>query len=314
MKRAQLLPLLILGVLLSPTSSTRGAELDQANATKQFEIVPCLLPARIRKLGNLVYPERRRLVEATALKCDLKGGEYTYYDRAAPENAIAFFSALAEDGNSDAQVSLGDVYQYLFDEPRYEQAAHWYQQASDNGSKSGMLRLARLYEKGNGVEQDGLMATNLWREATGAGEELVLASELDAARTAADERIGRLTDELSNRNEEADSIRRQLDVARADIDERQQALGVAETELRSKERRLAELELAQTNTQELTNLRSQLAQQKRTIEDQRYDIASLEGNLGVQEAQLKANLRQVQLQNNRLQEELAAVSSKELGA
>ena len=73
---------------------------------------------------------------------------------------------------------------------------------------------------------------------------------------------------------------------------------------------MAELELAQTNTQELTNLRSQLAQQKRTIEDQRYDIASLEGNLGVQEAQLKANLRQVQLQNNRLQEELAAVSSK----
>lgn len=310
MKHTQLLSLLLLGVLLSQISSTSGAKATQATAAKQYEIVPCLLPARIRKLGNLVYPERRRLVESSALECGLKGGEYTYYDRAAPESAVAFFSSLAADGNGEAQVSLGDVYQYLFEEPRYEQAAHWYQLASENGIKAGMMRLAQLYERGTGVAQDELMATNLWREATGAGEELVLASELDAARTAADERIAGLTDELQTRNEEADTVRRQLEVARADIGERQSVLAAAEAQLRRKEQRFTELERIQTNTTELTGLRTQLAQQRRTIEDQRYDIASLQGNLGVQEAQLKANLRQVELQNRRLQRELAMVSSK----
>ena len=99
-----------------------------------------------------------------------------------------------------AQVSLGDVYQYLYTPPRYEDAAQWYAKASEAGSKKAKMQLARLYERGLGTQQDGLLAVNLWREATGAGEELVLASELEAARTAADERIAQLTEQLQRRS------------------------------------------------------------------------------------------------------------------
>lgn len=288
-----------------PLNAGSQEQVDMAAATREYEIVPCLLPARVRKLGNMTYPERRRLVEVAARDCRLKGGEYTFYDRAKPEAAVQFFRKMAEGGDADAQVSLGDVYQYLYVDPNYEQAAYWYKQAADAGSSKGKMQLARLYERGLGVEQDTLLATNLWREATGAGEELVLASTLEAAKTAATARINDLTEQLRVSNESAEAARYELATARSEIDNRKQKLLVAQADLAEAQQKLQQAGPNQANTAELAALRLEITQREEVIAEQRDQIDSLEDNLGVQQAQLTAKLRQVERQNRRLNEELA---------
>jgi len=300
---------LILAMTTPSVLGESGSQVDMSIVTKEHEVVPCLLPARVRKIGNLTYPERRRLIEASARNCRLKGGEFTHYDRAKPESAVAFFSGLAESGDVDAQVSLGDVYQYLYVEADYDKAAHWYQRASDAGSKQGMMQLARLYERGLGVAADPLMATNLWREATGAGEELVLASELEAAKTQAASRISELTNQLRQSNEQTEAVRYELAQARTEVQTRRASLQQAQAQLADIRGKIEQAAASEQNAEQLAQLRTRLTGQERTIEEQRFQIASLEDNLGVREAQLSANLRKVERQNQRLNEELSKVTA-----
>ena len=276
---------------------------------KDFQIVPCLLPSRVRKLGNLVYPERRRLTETTAKQCELRGGEYTFYDRATPESSVAFFQPLAEAGDPVAQVSLGEVYEYLFDEPRYGDAVAWYRKAADQGDTTGLRRLAHLYESGLGVPADTLLATNLWRQAIGTDENLVLASEMAAVRTAADERIATLTAELRARNAESENLRRALAAAEQDIVERRGTLDRARADVASLQRELASVRSqGGADPQRVASLERNLAERTQVIEEQRYRIESMEADLGAQQAQLLASVKRVELENERLQSELGRAS------
>jgi len=297
-----------LALLVLPGTTVVTAEPDMLATAKTYQIVPCLLPARVRRLGNMTYPERRKLVESSARECELRGGEYTYYDRSQPDSAAAFFTKLAEGGDLDAQLSLGDVYQYLYTPPRYQDAAAWYQKAATAGNATAKMQLARLAERGLGVPQDGLLAVNLWREATGAGEELVLASELEAYKTSADQRIAQLTTQLQKRSEETTAARTALAQAQQDLVTRRSAMAVAERDLAALRNKISTLSAG--DPAELAKLRTQLVEQQKTIDDQRYQIDSLDGELGVQEAQLAANLKQVEAQNRRLTEELAQVNSE----
>ena len=297
-----------IALLVLPGTTVVTAEPDMLATAKTYQIVPCLLPARVRRLGNMTYPERRKLVESSARECELRGGEYTYYDRAQPDSAAAFFTKLAEGGDPDAQLSLGDVYQYLYTPPRYTDAAAWYQKAATAGSATAKMQLARLSERGLGVPQDGLLAVNLWREATGAGEELILASELEAYKTSADQRIAQLTTQLQKRSEETTAARTALAQAQQDLVARRAAMAVAERDVVTLRTKISTM--AAGDPTELTRLRTQLAVQQKTIDDQRYQIDSLDGELGVQEAQLAANLKQVEAQNRRLTDELAQVNTE----
>lgn len=297
---------LVLAML--PGSIAVTSEPDMLATARTYEIVPCLLPARVRRLGNMTYPERRKLVETSARECELRGGEYTYYDRAQPDSAALFFRPLADAGDADAQLNLGDVYQYLYTPARYQDAVAWYQKAATAGNATAKMQLARLYERGLGVGKDGLLAVNLWREATGAGEELVLASELEAYKTAADERIAQLTTQLQKRSEEASAARTALVQAQQDIASRRAAMAIAEADLQGLRQKVGAMSAG--DPIELTKLRNQIAAQQKTIDDQRFQIDSLDGELGVQEAQLAANLKQVETQNRRLTEELARVNTE----
>lgn len=69
---------------------------------------------------------------------------------------------LADRGNADAEASIG----YLHDSGRfgpthYEQAAEWYERAAAQGHVFSMVRLAAMYAKGIGVDQDSSRA-NYW--------------------------------------------------------------------------------------------------------------------------------------------------------
>ena len=300
----RIVSLLTIVTLIAPATVGSEEQVDMSEATRDYEIVPCLLPARVRKLGNMTYPERRRLKEMSARDCNLRGGEYTFYDRAKPEGAVAFFSRLAEAGDEEAQVSLGDVYQYLFAEPDYPQAFAWYQKAAEAGNKKGMMQLARLYERGLGVDANPLLATNLWREATGAGEELVLASTLEEARTQASARINELTLQLRESNESAESMRAELATARSEVQSRRQRLAAAEKQLVAMREEVQQAAASQADAAETAALRAEIAQREDVIRQQQDQIDALEDNLGVQQAQLTASLRQVERNNRRLTEEL----------
>lgn len=62
---------------------------------------------------------------------------------------------LAERGDSEAQVSLGWMYQTGQGFKRdYHRAAHWYRQAADQGNGLAQYSLGELYARGLGVAQD----------------------------------------------------------------------------------------------------------------------------------------------------------------
>ena len=58
----------------------RGKNYDAVDPNKP---VVCLLPGRVRKVGGMMtYLERRKPAEMAASECEIRGGEYTLYDRA----------------------------------------------------------------------------------------------------------------------------------------------------------------------------------------------------------------------------------------
>ncbi|MEQ9462318.1 MAG: caspase family protein [Haliea sp.] len=285
--------------------ASRAAEL------KEFDIVPCLLPPRVRRLGGIVYPERRQLTHVTAKVCELRGGEYTAYDRATPEASVAFFLPLAEEGDPAAQTRLGEVYQYLFAEPRYNDAMVWYQRAAEQDDVTALRRLAHLHENGLGVERDPLLATNLWRQATGMGDALVLASDAEAARTAAEQRVEQLTGQLRTRNAEADALRLELADAQAGLAERRNALLGASGEVAVLRQQLARAreQQAPDDSGRVAALERDLREKQQLLEDQQFQLESLEATLDARQATLVASVRQVELENRRLQGELERVSA-----
>ncbi len=306
-------------VILAVVGATGVVGDDRASKPEVQEnvIVACLLPSRVRRLGGIVYPERRRLTQTTAKKCELRGGEYTAYDRSQPESAVAFFVPLANDGDAKAQTSLGEVYEYLFDTPHYAQAAQWYQKAADQGDLTAVRRLAHLYEFGLGVEKDPLLATNLWRRALGANDDFVLASTLQQAQTAADQRIASLTDALRARNADVESLGRSLASAQASLATEKKSLASAETSIAALQSNLTAARTSQTGAdpQKTAQLEKELADKQRQLDEQRFQIQTKEIALDSQQAQLAANLKQAKLENDRLKHELGkttAVSDADL--
>jgi hypothetical protein len=300
-----------LALVLAIGSMTADAGVANANTgtaeVKDNVIVACLLPARVRKLGGIVYPERRRLTQETAKRCELRGGEYTMYDRARPESAVAFFTPLANDGDATAQTQLGEVYEYLFDAPDYKQAAVWYRKAADQNDLTAARRLAHLYEFGLGVDKDPLLATNLWRRAMGVNDEFVLASTLDQAKTEADQRIAALTAQLRARNADADALARSLAAAQDTLAKEKASLASAENNITDLKQQIAGAQISKQrdDPERLAQLERSLAEAQRKLDDQRYQIDTKQIALDSQKAQLEANLKQTQLENDRLKQELA---------
>ena len=70
-------------------STAFDATILPAEKIDKLLVVDCLLPGQVRKLGGaLTYLTPRRPVKATALECEIRGGEYVAYDRA--DYATAF--------------------------------------------------------------------------------------------------------------------------------------------------------------------------------------------------------------------------------
>lgn len=132
-------------------------------------VVDCLLPGQVRKLGRgQVYMTPRRPTKTSASECEIRGGEYTAYDRADYRTALRVWLDSANGGDPRAQTNVGEIYEKgLGVEPDYALAAEWYRKAADQGFERAMLNLGQLYELGHGVEQDGVEAVAWYRKASG---------------------------------------------------------------------------------------------------------------------------------------------------
>ncbi|WP_269618388.1 caspase family protein [Zhongshania sp. BJYM1] len=162
----------------TPESEVSGTPANSEDVIAGLQIVDCLLPGQLRKLGNMAYMSPRRPIKTTAADCRIRGGEYVAYDRADYKTALKVWLPSAEDGDAEAQLSVGEIFEKgLGTEPNYEVAVFWYKKAADQGNKSALFNLGTLYEQGLGVEQDRLQAINYYRQAWGMPEDSLIYQE-----------------------------------------------------------------------------------------------------------------------------------------
>jgi len=223
-------------------------------------VVDCLLPGKVRRLGNnMVYLKARRPIRTTARDCRIRGGEYVEYDRADYRTALRVWQGRAEEGDTEAQVIVGEIYEKgLGTAPDYALAAEWYRRAAEAGNTRGQMNLAYLFEQGLGVEQDVVRALNWYRKAAGAeGDALMFAS---AARERIDAAREELARELEVMRDRQRGLQRLQEQARSELERlRESESDDAGAALREMERQLAQANnRAATHERRTEQLRAEL--------------------------------------------------------
>jgi hypothetical protein len=206
------------------TPAAIAASSAQASSgVSDLYVVDCLLPGQVRVVGGRTYLTPRRPTRATAGDCRIRGGEYVAYDRANLKSALNVWLPAAEQGDADAQNSVGEIFERgLGGEPNYEAAAIWYGKAAEQGHSSALLNLGTLYEQGRGVEKDRLKALNYYRRSWGLSEDDLL------YKSAVDRELESVRNELQEQITERDAqirlLQKQLDALE------QQTAGASEAE------------------------------------------------------------------------------------
>jgi len=165
-------------VLLSCGSQPTKQSSAAANAVENLadlQVVDCLLPGQVRRLGSSTYLTPRRPAQTTAAECRIQGGEYVEYDRADYKTALNVWMPAAKAGDAEAQANVGQIFERgLGGEPNYEAAIIWYTKAAELGNARAQFNLGTLYEQGLGVEKNKLLALNWYRKAWGLPEDNVM--------------------------------------------------------------------------------------------------------------------------------------------
>ena len=269
-------------------------------------IVDCLLPGQVRKLGGrMTYmgpPRPRRL---SAAECEIRGGEYVSYDRADNSTALKVWLAQAENGDAEAQVYVGEIYEKgISVSPDYVDAAAWYEKAAKQGSVQGLNHSAYLYERGLGVPKDPLRALNLYRQAAGLkGDDLTFVSEVTAAQT----HIDQLTKELEDRDRAAEQFATTLDATRQQLANLQEAVERFKRDadaLRKRVRQLQSQPQTTINNQELDRLKSELADKYGKLAAQNAEIEKLAQISSMQSEALQTRLAEAEREDAALRQQL----------
>lgn len=149
---------------------------------EDMQLVDCLLPGKVRSLGALkTYMTPRRPARETRMNCQIRGGEYTAYDRSSLSSSLKIWLPMADAGDPEAQLMVGEIYeQGLVGTPDYALAAHWYKKSAEQNNNRAAVNLGYLYENGLGVEKDQSRSLYWMRRASGLKEDLITQSEADA--------------------------------------------------------------------------------------------------------------------------------------
>lgn len=175
----------------------------------ELQVVDCLLPGQVRRLGNTSYMTPRRPTRTTASDCRIRGGEYVEFDRADYKTALKVWMAAAESGDAEAQVNVGEIFERgLGGSPNYAAAVIWYKKASEQGNSRAQFNLGTLYERGLGVEKSQLKALNLYRKAWGLPEDDVIYQS--AAYKESQQLRAELKKQIDEKNGQINLLQRQI--------------------------------------------------------------------------------------------------------
>ncbi len=266
------IPVLVVGLaILADPADVLAKKKNQpakSEATAEdFMVVDCLLPGKVRRLGrrsNYITP--RRPVRTTAIDCQIRGGEYTDFDRASYSTALKVWLGEAKAGSAEAQYYVGQIYEKgLGLEPDYAAAARWYEKAAEQDYSAAQNSLGFLYEMGLGVEQDSSKALNWYRQASGLPEEMIVL-EGDEYQDLID-----LKDELGQKNQQIDELRSELSRLQEQIHRERQEGEASEDLKRQVERLENELQAEQLAASQfqtrIADLQETLAQPTATPAD-----------------------------------------------
>ncbi|MFW5811089.1 MAG: caspase family protein [Thermodesulfobacteriota bacterium] len=276
------------------SAATTGKSIDAAPGNAEdVLVVDCLLPGQMRKLGKMTYMTPRRPMKATALECEIRGGEYVAYDRSDYRTALGVWLPSAREGDLVAQNYVGEIYQKgVGGPPQYGQAAAWFEKAADQGYARAQLNLGFLYEKGLGVPKDQAKALNLYRQASGIEESIsVGANDLSTAER---QELEDLRLEIEKRREEVRSLRQQLENTQDRLDSTRHDYQWRMKHLEAERRGLAR---ARAELEKLKNDR---------ISPDESRLTALEAELNQREAALNAEQRQAA----KLREQVASLEEK----
>lgn len=247
-------------VMLSPPAHAQGSG-------DEFRIVDCLLPPQIRQLGrNVTYAAARRAVKTSAADCQNRGGEYVVSENANIASALKVWLPAAEEGDTEAQVAVGEIFEKgLGVPPDFEVAALWYEAAALAGSSRAAINLGQLYEQGRGVPQSKEDAAKWYRRAAGLPD---LTFEVQQASAPAEPQPDPAA------QAELQRLRAENESLRSTIEDRERALNALQDELRALEqRKQADRAALQDQQAALANLQRQLeikegeARQSRNLAD-----------------------------------------------
>jgi len=99
------------------------------------------------------------------------------YNQGDYATALKEWQPLAEQGEADAQVNLGLLYDFGKGVPQdYGQARDWYLKAADQGFADAQFNLGLLYDFGKGVPQDYGQARDWYLKAAEQGHALAQAN------------------------------------------------------------------------------------------------------------------------------------------
>jgi hypothetical protein len=293
-----------------PDANGPSKDFGQLDSNKP---VLCLLPGRVRKVGGIMtYLERRKPAEITASECEIRGGEYTLFDRANYETALAIWLESAEQGDAAAQLHVGEIYEKgWLGEPDYGLAAAWYQKAAEQGDRHAQSRLAYLVQSGLGVERDSARALALWQSALGIKEDLVLASEVEAAKSEAQREINRLLAALERQNLSTGRLQASLEASQSEVATQQTRLHATRAEVDRLQQQLAGNQAgAGADVGQLRELEQQLAERQALVDEQQIAIELLQADVSAREAQVSASIRQAEVRERQLASARASLESE----
>ena len=140
-----------------------------AEDTDNLFVVDCLLPEQVSGPdAQKTDISSRRPIKTTAAECRARGGEYVAYDRANVVSALKIWLPQAQQGDAEAQVTLGEIYEKgLGGMADPALAAQWYSKAAEQGNSRAQIDLGHLYEKGLGVKKNTRTALKWYRKGAG---------------------------------------------------------------------------------------------------------------------------------------------------
>lgn len=305
---------------VSDLHSTKAAEGYSPQDTDKLFIVDCLLPGQIRKLGRQMnYLTARRPVKTTAADCEIRGGEYVAYDRANYASALKVWLPQAQQGDAEAQVIVGEIYEKgLGDLADPALAAQWYLKAAKQGDSKAMINLGYLYEKGLGVKQDKSAALNWYRKASGlVNTDLQFASVTEARVSSGyQQQLQEMRQKSKEYRQEAQNLRIQLDKTLQQLSKQKHKLLSIENQLENTRRKLNQ-EKAKSNRNEnlIQSLQKDLRTNQSSLETQQQQVSQIESKLQKERKLIIAKSkpdtfskeehdrqRQIEIANNKLDE------------